>query len=103
MEPSKSSREESERFWWLLPSKPKGRKPNLAPKKKKKDYAMDSMVERHMQNLENIASGTHRGGFASEMSVPSLPDLAVYETVHLPIARMGEKRARRKKPREIDE
>ena len=68
-----------------------------------KDYVMDTMVERHMQNLENIACGTHREGFASEMLVPSLPDLAVYETVYLPIARMGEKRARRKRPKEIDE
>jgi len=63
------------------------------------DYVMDTIVERQ----ENIASGTHREGFASEMLVPSLPDLAVYETVHLPVSRMGEKRPKRKKPREIDE
>jgi hypothetical protein len=67
------------------------------------DYVMDTSVERHMQNLENIASGTHREGFASEMLAPSLPDLAVCETVHLPVLRMGEKRPKRKKPREIDE
>ena len=68
-----------------------------------KDYVVDKMIDNHMQNLEKIALGEHREGFAAEVEMPSLPDFNVYESVYLPTPRMGEKRNRRKKPMEIDE